>query len=219
MKKMTVIILTAALAATLMAGCSSNSGDSSSESNTASTTSTVSTESTSDTSKPEESKVESKTESSKEASAESKNEESKSETNKEVTAAFTYKDVTITIDAEFDPILKKLGDPDSKQKLETEEENPQNAYSYTYDNLTIYTNEKDGKQYIIDVSINSPGEAKTANGIQIGSSKEDVAKVYGTVNDETTFTYEAGNYIIIFTFQDDMVIDISLGRGLPDDLE
>lgn len=221
MKKMTVIILAAALAAALMAGCSGNSDDSSSKSDTTSTNSTVSTESTSNTSESEESKTESKeeskTESSKEEGTESKSEESKAETQKEVTAAVTYKDVTITIDAEFDPILKKLGAPDNKQTIEAEDEDSQDAYSYTYDNLTIYTNEKDGKQYVIDVSINSPGEAKTVNGIQIGSSKEDVAKIYGTVSDETAFTYESGDYVLIFTFQDDMVIDISLGRGLTDD--
>lgn len=223
MKKMTVILLTAALAAAIMSGCSGGSGDSSSKSDTSSTSSSASSVSSSNSSKSDESKseskadskTESKSESSKETSTESKNQESKSE-NQKVSTALKYKDVTITIDAEADPILKKFGTPDSEQTIKAENESEQDAYSYTYDNLTIYTNKRDGKQYIIDASINSPGDAATANDIKIGSSKEAVGKVYGTVADDNVFTYEADGCILIFTFQDDMVIDISLGRGLSE---
>ena len=215
MKKMTVIILTAALAAAIMSGCSGGSGDSSSKSDTSSTSSSASSESSSNSSKSDESKSESKADSKTESSKETRTESKKSE-NQKVSTALKYKDVTITIDAEADPILKKFGTPDSEQTIKAENENEQDAYSYTYDNLTIYTNKKDGKQYIIDASINSPGDAATANDIKIGSSKEAVSKVYGTVTDDNTFTYEADGCVLIFTFQDDMVIDISLGRGLSE---
>lgn len=219
MKKMTVIILTAALAAAIMSGCSGGSGDSSSKSDTSSTSSSASSESSSNSSKSDESKSESKADSKTESKSESSKEtstESKKSENQKVSTALKYKDVTITIDAEADPILKKFGTPDSEQTIKAENENEQDAYSYTYDNLTIYTNKKDGKQYIIDASINSPGDAATANDIKIGSSKEAVSKVYGTVTDDNTFTYEADGCVLIFTFQDDMVIDISLGRGLSE---
>ena len=215
MKKMTVIILTAALAAAIMSGCSGGSGDSSSKSDTSSTSSSASSESSSNSSKSDESKSESKADSKTESSKETSTESKKSE-NQKVSTALKYKDVTITIDAEADPILKKFGTPDSEQTIKAENENEQDAYSYTYDNLTIYTNKKDGKQYIIDASINSPGDAATANDIKIGSSKEAVSKVYGTATDDNTFTYEADGCVLIFTFQDDMVIDISLGRGLSE---
>ena len=229
MKKMTVVILTAALAAAIMAGCSGNSDNSpsntSTESTTSSNSSTVSTneskannEESKDSSKSESntSKENSK-ESSKSESTTSKSDDSKESTKTEKIAAIKYNNIEIKIDMEVSPLLEKLGEPDHKETIEADEENSEESYSYTYDNMTIYAYLKDKKQYVADVSISGPGDASTANGIKVGASKDNVAKIYGKVTDENMASYEIDKNVIMFIFEDDSVTNISLSRGLSDE--
>lgn len=229
MKKMTVVILTAALAAAIMAGCSGNSDNSpsntSTESTTSSNSSTVSTneskannEESKDSSKSESntSKENSK-ESSKSENTTSKSDDSKESTKTEKIAAIKYNNIEIKIDMEVSPLLEKLGEPDHKETIEANEENSEESYSYTYDNMTIYAYLKDKKQYVADVSISGPGDASTANGIKVGASKDNVAKIYGKVTDENMASYEIDKNVIMFIFEDDSVTNISLSRGLSDE--
>ena len=229
MKKMTVVILTAALAAAIMTGCSGNSDNSpsntSTESTTSSNSSTVSTneskannEESKDSSKSESntSKENSK-ESSKSENTTSKSDDSKESTKTEKIAAIKYNNIEIKIDMEVSPLLEKLGEPDHKETIEADEENSEESYSYTYDNMTIYAYLKDKKQYVADVSISGPGDASTANGIKVGASKDNVAKIYGKVTDENMASYEIDKNVIMFIFEDDSVTNISLSRGLSDE--
>lgn len=229
MKKMTVVILTAALAAAIMTGCSGNSDNSpsntSTESTTSSNSSTVSTneskannEESKDSSKSESntSKENSK-ESSKSESTTSKSDDSKESTKTEKIAAIKYNNIEIKIDMEVSPLLEKLGEPDHKETIEADEENSEESYSYTYDNMTIYAYLKDKKQYVADVSVSGPGDASTANGIKVGASKDNVAKIYGKVTDENMASYEIDKNVIMFIFEDDSVTNISLSRGLSDE--
>lgn len=229
MKKMTVVILTAALAAAIMAGCSGNSDNSprntSTESTTSSNSSTVSTNESKANN--EESKNSSKSESntskenskgsSKSESTTSKSNDSKENTKTEKIAAIKYNNIEIKIDMEVSPLLEKLGEPDHKETIEADEENSEESYSYTYDNMTIYAYLKDKKQYVADVSISGPGDASTANGIKVGASKDNVAKIYGKVTDENMASYEIDKNVIMFIFEDDSVTNISLSRGLSDE--
>lgn len=229
MKKMTVVILTAALAAAIMTGCSGNSDNSprntSTESTTSSNSSTVSTNESKANN--EESKNSSKSESntskenskgsSKSESTTSKSNDSKENTKTEKIAAIKYNNVEIKIDMEVSPLLEKLGEPDHKETIEADEENSEESYSYTYDNMTIYAYLKDKKQYVADVSISGPGDASTANGIKVGASKDNVAKIYGKVTDENMASYEIDKNVIMFIFEDDSVTNISLSRGLSDE--
>lgn len=229
MKKMTVVILTAALAAAIMAGCSGNSDNSPSntsrESTTSSNSSTVSTNESKANN--EESKNSSKSESntskenskgsSKSESTTSKSNDSKENTKTEKIAAIKYNNIEIKIDMEVSPLLEKLGEPDHKETIEANEENSEESYSYTYDNMTIYAYLKDKKQYVADVSISGPGDASTANGIKVGASKDNVAKIYGKVTDENMASYEIDKNVIMFIFEDDSVTNISLSRGLSDE--
>lgn len=229
MKKMTVVILTAALAAAIMTGCSGNSDNSPSNTSTESTTSSNSSTVSTNESKAnnEESKDSSKSESntSKEnskGSSKSENTTSKSDGSKESTktekiAAIKYNNIEIKIDMEVSPLLEKLGEPDHKETIEANEENSEESYSYTYDNMTIYAYLKDKKQYVADVSISGPGDASTANGIKVGASKDNVAKIYGKVTDENMASYEIDKNVIMFIFEDDSVTNISLSRGLSDE--
>lgn len=229
MKKMTVVILTAALAAAIMTGCSGNSDNSpsntSTESTTSSNSSTVSTneskannEESKDSSKSESntSKENSK-ESSKSENTTSKSDDSKESTKTEKIASIKYNNIEIKIDMEVSPLLEKLGEPDHKETIEANEENSEESYSYTYDNMTIYAYLKDKKQYVADVSISGPGDASTANGIKVGASKDNVAKIYGKVTDENMASYEIDKNVIMFIFEDDSVTNISLSRGLSDE--
>lgn len=229
MKKMTVVILTAALAAAIMTGCSGNSDNSPSNTSTESTTSSNSSTVSTNESKAnnEESKNSSKSESntSKENSKESsksenttsKSDDSKESTKTEKIAAIKYNNIEIKIDMEVSPLLEKLGEPDHKETIEADEENSEESYSYTYDNMTIYAYLKDKKQYVADVSISGPGNASTANGIKVGASKDNVAKIYGKVTDENMASYEIDKNVIMFIFEDDSVTNISLSRGLSDE--
>lgn len=229
MKKMTVVILTAALAAAIMAGCSGNSDNSPSNTSTESTTSSNSSTVSTNESKAnnEESKNSSKSESntskenskesSKSESTTSKSNDSKENTKTEKIAAIKYNNIEIKIDMEVSPLLEKLGEPDHKETIEADEENSEESYSYTYDNMTIYAYLKDKKQYVADVSISGPGYASTANGIKVGASKDNVAKIYGKVTDENMASYEIDKNVIMFIFKDDSVTNISLSRGLSDE--
>lgn len=118
---------------------------------------------------------------------------------------------------EVSPLLEKLSEPDHKETIEADEENSEESYSYTYDNMTIYAYLKDKKQYVADVSISGPGDASTANGIKVGASKDNVAKIYGKVTDENMASYEIDKNVIMFIFEDDSVTNISLSRGLSDE--
>lgn len=229
MKKMTVVILTAALAAAIMAGCSGNSDNSPSNTSTESTTSSNSSTVSTNESKAnnEESKNSSKSESntskenskesSKSESTTSKSDDSKENTKTEKIAAIKYNNIEIKIDMAVSPLLEKLGEPDHKETIEADEENSEESYSYTYDNMTIYAYLKDKKQYVADVSISGPGDASTANGIKVGASKDNVAKIYGKVTDENMASYEIDKNVIMFIFEDDSVTNISLSRGLSDE--
>lgn len=229
MKKMTVVILTAALAAAIMTGCSGNSDNSpsntSTESTTSSNSSTVSTneskannEESKDSSKSEsDTSKENSKESSKSENTTSKSDDSKESTKTEKIAAIKYNNIEIKIDMEVSPLLKKLGEPDHKETIEADEENSEESYSYTYDNMTIYAYLKDKKQYVADVSVSGPGDASTANGIKVGASKDNVAKIYGKVTDENMASYEIDKNVIMFIFEDDSVTNISLSRGLSDE--
>ena len=229
MKKMTVVILTAALATAIMAGCSGNSDNSPSNTSTESTTSSNSSTVSTNESKAnnEESKDSSKSESntskenskgsSKSESSTSKSNDSKEYTKTEKIAAIKYNNIEIKIDMEVSPLLEKLGEPDHKETIEADEENSEESYSYTYDNMTIYAYLKDKKQYVADVSISGPGDASTANGIKVGASKDNVAKIYGKVTDENMASYEIDKNVIMFIFEDDSVTNISLSRGLSDE--
>lgn len=229
MKKMTVVILTAALAAAIMTGCSGNSDNSPSNASTESTTSSNSSTVSTNESKAnnEESKNSSKSESntskenskgsSKSESTTSKSDDSKESTKTEKIAAIKYNNIEIKIDMEVSPLLEKLGEPDHKETIEADEENSEESYSYTYDNMTIYAYLKDKKQYVADVSISGPGDASTANGIKVGASKDNVAKIYGKVTDENMASYEIDKNVIMFIFEDDSVTNISLSRGLSDE--
>ena len=229
MKKMTVVILTAALAAAIMAGCSGNSDNSPSNTSTESTTSSNSSTVSTNESKAnnEESKDSSKSESntskenskgsSKSESTTSKSDDSKENTKTEKIAAIKYSNIEIKIDMEVSPLLEKLGEPDHKETIEADEENSEESYSYTYDNMTIYAYLKDKKQYVADVSISGPGDASTANGIKVGASKDNVAKIYGKVTDENMASFDIDINVIMFIFEDDSVTNISLSRGLSDE--
>ena len=143
--------------------------------------------------------------------------DSKENTKTEKIAAIKYNNIEIKIDMEVSPLLEKLGEPDHKETIEADEENSEESYSYTYDNMTIYAYLKDKKQYVADVSISGPGDASTANGIKVGASKDNVAKIYGKVTDENMASYEIDKNVIMFIFKDDSVTNISLSRGLSDE--
>lgn len=228
-KKIIIAILAASVAISVMA-CSGEADNASSKSSGASSnTSSVNTnESTSEKTENAESqtssnetseKTSSKSESSeasKENSAATSSENSKSDSkSKDV---IIYKDVNIAIDDDVSTLLKKLGDYDSNETIEPENEDEETAYSYTYDNMTIYAYVKNEKQYVASVFVSAPSEAKASGGIGIGSSRDEIHKVFGETQKDDVISYEVEDSIVIFTLKDDKVTEFSLDRGFGDDV-
>lgn len=227
LKKIIIAILTAGIAVSIMSACSGGTDDTSSKN--PDTSVNASSESKSESSKKTESqtpsgetseKESSKPESSEDSKESSKTASSESSTNNSSDAktVVVYKDINISIDDDASTILKKLGDPDFKETIQPEFSGESEAYSYTYDNMTIYANTKNGKQYVVNVTVSGPGEAKTANGIAVGASREQLYKAYGDAGKDDVVNYEFGKKIMIFTLQDDEVTDFSLDIDLGNEL-
>lgn len=217
MKKILIAILAASMSISFLAACSSGNSDASSKSSESSVSASSSENASSESSS--ESNVSTSSESKKSESSSSDEASSKSENSKKSDASsdasVIYKDVSIMINDEISSVIKKLGEPDSKETIsaETDEESDvKDTYSYTYSNMTIYSYIKNDKEYIKNVIIDGPGEAKTSKGITAGASRADVEKAYGKSDDEVVASYDYGDVSIIITYDNDKVIDIFFGE-------
>ncbi len=218
MKRIIIAILAAGMALSIVACSNANDNTSSNKSETSVKTSSateVSGNNSKTAEKQESSREESSTTESVDDSNKTSSESSKSKPkSKDV---IVYNDVEISVGAEVSGLVKKLGDPDFEETIDPEFEGGEKSYSYSYDNMTIYAYEKDGKRYVSDIYVSGPGEAKAGSGIIVGSSRNDVSKAYGDAGKDDTVTYEIGSNIITFMLQDDSVTDISVGMGLDDE--
>ena len=129
-------------------------------------------------------------------------------------AAVSYKGVTITLDAQFDPIASKIGTPDSKQ------ENPNCltggvGYTYVYGNMTVNVYSDGGKDYVEDIMVDGSGSAKTSKGIAAGSSANDIKNSYGTAaqSDDMIVSYSTSNRTMMFYMENGKVTGFYITRN------
>lgn len=129
-------------------------------------------------------------------------------------AAVSYKGVTITLDAQFDPIASKIGTPDSKQ------ENPNCltggvGYTYVYGNMTVNVYSDGGKEYVEDIMVDGSGSAKTSKGIAAGSSANDIKNSYGTAaqSDDMIVSYSTSNRTMMFYMENGKVTGFYITRN------
>lgn len=80
---------------------------------------------------------------------------------------------------------------------------------YKYDGVEIYSYDKNGEEYISGIFLLE--DTSTPEGLKIGSSKEDMIKLYGEDFTENigSYTYNDGKTNFIVVINDDKVVSIS----------
>lgn len=121
---------------------------------------------------------------------------------------FTVKGVEIAMNAEAAPLVEKLGG--SPAYFESES----CAFKgldkqYDYGSYVIYTYPKDEVDYILSVELKDD-TVETAEGICIGSSKDDVVKALGEPDDQTpkACIYKGGASELTVMIENDAVTSI-----------
>lgn len=99
-----------------------------------------------------------------------------------VTAAdtvFTYNGVSVELNTEIAPVIEALGEPiDTAAQTTCHGTQGGNDVTYKYEDFTITTYPKDGKELVLEVNITSPN-APTAKGIKVGDTADAVKAAYG----------------------------------------
>ena len=124
-------------------------------------------------------------------------------------AVFTYNGVSIALDSSIDDMIAALGEAnDVSSQLSCHGEGEDKTY--TYDGFVVNSYPRDGKDYVLEIVINSEGIA-TSKGIEIGASAADVIAAYGSDYKEigVYYYYDAGDSKSLqFLIEDDTVTEI-----------
>lgn len=130
-----------------------------------------------------------------------------SETKQDV---FTYdlKGVTVAMNENMEPLVKKLGDADNYFESDSCAFQGKDKV-YTYGSVKITTYPKDNKDYVYTIEL-LDDTVSTLEGISIGSDKKAVEEKYGDASDstETSYIYKKGDSQLSFIFDGDNVSSI-----------
>lgn len=130
-----------------------------------------------------------------------------SETKQDV---FTYdlKGVTVAMNENMEPLVKKLGDADNYFESDSCAFRGKDKV-YTYGSVKITTYPKDNKDYVYTIEL-LDDTVSTPEGISIGSDKKAVEEKYGDASDstETSYIYKKGDSQLSFIFDGDNVSSI-----------
>lgn len=192
MKKTAAVIMTASLL--LLSGCGSNGNEKVIEGN-------VQTIESDSTQSGETNGAESG------AQAEGHNEAAQAPDNAKG-YAFTYNDVSITMDADAAPIIEKLGEPASYFEAAS------CAFEgldkmYTYNGFELDTYPVEDKDYVSSVILKDDS-VSTAEGICIGDSLEELQQAYGGEGEESggMLVYAKDGMKLCFIMQGQVIIAI-----------
>ena len=131
-----------------------------------------------------------------------------SETATSADYVFNYQGTDITVDADFAPILEKLGEPNSY--FESESCAAQGiGKNYSYTDFEIETYPDGDTDRVLYVMLKSDA-VSTAEGINLNSSKDDVIAAYGEPTKEVSgsLIYETGSMKLKFLFNEDGMVSI-----------
>ena len=83
-----------------------------------------------------------------------------------------------------------------------------NVYDIGTDAVSVFTKETDGKEELTQITVHDK-TARTAKGVGVGSTEDEVRNAYGEPNDEVVegaklLTYEFEGYSILFAFNDNV---------------
>lgn len=118
--------------------------------------------------------------------------------------------VTISIGAEADPIIEKLGTPGMVNSSESCGGFAGKDYVYTYMGFRVSTTPADGYQMICKVEL-TDDSVKTPEGLYIGMSRADVEEAMKGYSVETVgvnLSYSTETVMLNVTFRDDCVSGI-----------
>lgn len=127
---------------------------------------------------------------------------------------FVVGGVTVTLDAEAEPIISALGTPvKSAETNSCYGDDKDKVYQYTSYKIQTYSNE--GKDYILSVEIFDDADTSiaTPEGICIGDSAEDVLNKHGTPNVQTE------QQIVYFDYDNDAKLQILLRDGVVTNIQ
>ena len=117
--------------------------------------------------------------------------------------------LNVAVNGEMAPIVEAWGEPDKYF------ESVSCAFQgmdkvYTYGSVVINTYPEEEKDYVLTIELKDD-TITTAEGIYIGSSKDDVVATYGAATSETdvALVYEKGECQLTFFFEDDCVTNIT----------
>ncbi len=123
---------------------------------------------------------------------------------------FTYdlKGVTVAMNENMEPLVKKLGDADNYFESDSCAFQGKDKV-YTYGSVKITTYPKDNKDYVYTIEL-LDDTVSTPEGISIGSDKKAVEEKYGDASDstETSYIYKKGDSQLSFIFDGDNVSSI-----------
>ena len=127
------------------------------------------------------------------------------------TFGIVYNGVVVELDKKADGILEKLGTPDEEAPVADCGTGPR--VRYTYQDIVVYTVEKNGVEKIDEISLSNDIVATSKN-IAIGSSEEDVREAYGkpTTDDKVKLTYAKNGLELIFTIKNGNVSAIKYNK-------
>ena len=122
---------------------------------------------------------------------------------------YSQNGIDVAVNGEMTPIVDAWGEPDKYFESESCAFQGMDKV-YTYGSVVINTYPKEGEDYVLAIQL-IDDTITTAEGIYIGSSKEEVVAAYGTAASETdvALVYEKGECQLTFFFEDNYVTNIT----------
>lgn len=118
--------------------------------------------------------------------------------------SFAYNGKIISVKDDLQTILDNLGAGEGRPS----DQEGVICYDIGTDAVSVFTKETDGKEELTQITVHDK-TARTAKGVGIGSTEDEVRNAYGEPNDEVVegaklLTYEFEGYSILFAFNDNV---------------
>lgn len=118
--------------------------------------------------------------------------------------SFAYNGKIISVKDDLQTILDNLGAGEGRPS----DQEGVICYDIGTDAVSVFTKETDGKEELTQITVHDK-TARTAKGVGVGSTEDEVRNAYGEPNDEVVegaklLTYEFEGYSILFAFNDNV---------------
>ena len=118
--------------------------------------------------------------------------------------SFAYNGKIISVKDDLQTILDNLGAGEGRPS----DQEGVICYNIGTDAVSVFTKETDGKEELTQITVHDK-TARTAKGVGVGSTEDEVRNAYGEPNDEVVegaklLTYEFEGYSILFAFNDNV---------------